>query len=548
MRAILHCLALGALAVFTGTSWGGPNANGVLIVHANPPDQFSSCVYEHEGSFCSLNDRCVALDACEHAITRVNGSSPQVWTVIAAFPSGASPRYVGLTFGLRYPAGLAVVTVENCADFELSDSNWPASSSGTALVWNTTQTDPLGVIYAFSGYNDGPPALFEVTAHPTQGGYFGDDSIPSVLDPIAGYGALGFDQPGVLVCPSGTPPQGACCLPSGDCLEILASECAAQGGTYLGDGVSCQSANCPAPTGACCVDLGQCMTLSEADCVGVGGAYQGDGTSCSPNPCAELFGACCLFNGVCVEGTESYCAEQLGSFEGSGSDCDPNPCPPGGACCLPSGACRLFTEYVCEFNHGSWMGPGSSCDEIECTPQLQGACCFDNGTCFLVYGDECVAGNGLFQGDGTPCEPSPCPPLGACCLPDRCTRLWESECLAMSGAWIGPNTDCDPYPCPGPAGGCCLPDESCVFVLPSDCFAAGGTFLGPNVTCESWDCSGGVPVGACCIILECQILSQDSCWQNGGNYIGDGTSCDPTPCYTVPTRHATWGGIKARYR
>ena len=41
---------------------------------------------------------------------------------------------------------------------------------------------------------------------------------------------------------------GACCLPSGACLDVTSATCAAQGGTYQGDGTSCATVTCTVPT------------------------------------------------------------------------------------------------------------------------------------------------------------------------------------------------------------------------------------------------------------------------------------------------------------
>ncbi len=51
--------------------------------------------------------------------------------------------------------------------------------------------------YWFAGYNYyHAPTEFSLIAHPEQGGYFVDDSKPGVMDPIAGYGTLGFNTAG----------------------------------------------------------------------------------------------------------------------------------------------------------------------------------------------------------------------------------------------------------------------------------------------------------------------------------------------------------------
>ncbi len=42
---------------------------------------------------------------------------------------------------------------------------------------------------------------------------------------------------------------------------------------------------CCGDTGACCID-GMCSITTEEDCTGMGGTYLGNGTTCDPNPCA----------------------------------------------------------------------------------------------------------------------------------------------------------------------------------------------------------------------------------------------------------------------
>jgi hypothetical protein len=54
------------------------------------------------------------------------------------------------------------------------------------------------------GYSYGAtPALFRLRDNPDPqlGGEFADDRWPAVFDPIAGYGSIGFDQPGETACP-----------------------------------------------------------------------------------------------------------------------------------------------------------------------------------------------------------------------------------------------------------------------------------------------------------------------------------------------------------
>lgn len=75
--------------------------------------------------------------------------------------------------------------------------------------------------------------------------------------------------------------------------------------------------------GACCYDDGTCEEVSEFDCRTSGGTYQGDGTTCEDVECT---GACC--EPTCVEDlTPDQCEEDGGEFQGFGTTCDPNPCP-----------------------------------------------------------------------------------------------------------------------------------------------------------------------------------------------------------------------------
>jgi hypothetical protein len=55
-------------------------------------------------------------------------------------------------------------------------------------------------------------------------------------------------QAGTVLTLTGNPgPTGACCHTNGTCSIRTAASCAAAGGTYRGDGVTCANANCPPP-------------------------------------------------------------------------------------------------------------------------------------------------------------------------------------------------------------------------------------------------------------------------------------------------------------
>ncbi len=104
-----------------------------------------------------------------------------------------------------------------------------------------------------------------------------------------GAAVNGVSGTGTLTIQCDSPVTGACCMPDGSCTTETSADCATNGGTYQGDGITCGAANCPQPTGACCMPDGSCTTETSADCATNGGTYQGDGVTCGaancPQPC-----------------------------------------------------------------------------------------------------------------------------------------------------------------------------------------------------------------------------------------------------------------------
>lgn len=100
---------------------------------------------------------------------------------------------------------------------------------------------------------------------------------------------------------AGIPQMGACCK-NGNCQQRTVSTCDSGGGTFLGVGISCaRDGNCP---GACCNPelpesrrLGGRKLDEVATCVGgffsanscraSGGTFQGDGTTCDMTSCGN---------------------------------------------------------------------------------------------------------------------------------------------------------------------------------------------------------------------------------------------------------------------
>jgi len=222
-------LAVAALSCMGSAALAGPNAGGTLIAALSVGTVYTT---DNTG-YCGSSTTTV----CDGAVVQLDGELPGVINVIAAFPGPS--RLAGLTFGVSYTAGVLIIEGGHCGDFELPDGTWPASGTGTAVTWGSAQTDQLVEVYWFAAYTYGTPESLGLIAHPGQGGNFADDDVPSNIDPITGYGVFGFNMPGQVACPDGGPGPGACCFADGSCSVLLQTECEAGGGTFQGEGSSC---------------------------------------------------------------------------------------------------------------------------------------------------------------------------------------------------------------------------------------------------------------------------------------------------------------------
>ena len=427
----------------------GPNRGGTLVLHLDPTVAYSE---EGLGTDCSLDP---GVGSCADIVARTDLEEAVVVYAVALFPDGSAPRLVGLTFGIDYPDCVQLVEWQTCGDFELSDGFWPAPGSGTAMTWAEPQTDLAVPVYRFVAQGiAAEPGELALSVHPTQGALFADDSVPSILDPIAGLGSFGFFRDGVTPCPQPQEPIGACCFDDGTCTLLTIPDCEMAGGSLIGVNVPCNPNPCPQPTGACCFADGSCH-VQTADACGVdGGAYQGDNTLCDPNPCPQPTGACCFPDGSCQVLSSEDCGLASGDYQGDNTLCNPNPCPqPIGACCFPDGSCQVLTSVDCGLAGGAYQGDDALCDPNPCPPPAHGACCYASGSCLVQTQAQCVQDGGDYQGDDTLCEPNPCPiPTdGACCLSlGTCEVLEETECGIDGGAFQGVGTVCVPNPCPQP--------------------------------------------------------------------------------------------------
>ena len=245
-------------------------------------------VYTSDASaYPSQAPACVGVDA-ELPLGVPESGAGWVWKVYAAFPPDAAPRLKALVFGAQFPSEVAVVAgglPDPVADFEIAQAGWPLTSGGgVGLSFGLVKTTTMVECYWLAGYGYGPPGSWAITAHPSQGMVFVDDSVPPVEDTIVALGSLGFGQAGVVTCPPGNDDPGACCFADGSCQILPPSACAAAGGTFLG--LSCEPNPClqPPAEGACCIGI-ECRWYTPEQCTAGGGEFFGAGVPCDPNPC-----------------------------------------------------------------------------------------------------------------------------------------------------------------------------------------------------------------------------------------------------------------------
>lgn len=512
-HACCFAVLLIVVSVFPPPAHAGPNQGGSILLHWNAAAPYTSEPVWLDGG----------LQSCAQATPRAPAASTlpnppaderAIWFVYAAFPGGGSPRLRGITFGVTYTPFLSGTGVSldwhlappNCTEIPTPNPAWPLPGSGTSVVFPNTLTAPLTEIYMFAGYGS-PGEFFSLRTHPTQFTAFGDDATPPRLDPIAGFGSLGFGVDGVPACP---PPSGACCFVDGRCLIRTPDLCQSEDGNYQGDEVPCTPDICVESVAACCLSDGSCRQLTPAQCAALGGHWDLSVPSCEPNPCPQP-GACCLPDGSCQILAEPFCQEGGGTWQGPGTGCDPHPCSPPGACCMPDGSCVLLVQVYC--TSVDWR-PDTTCQPNPCPEP--GACCFPDGSCVYLVESECTTGN--WRPHAT-CHPSPCPQPGACCHPDgTCEYVVEPEC--DTGTWLA-RDDCQPNPCPRP-GACCHPDGSCVYVMQSEC---QNYIWHPYTPCDPNPCDD---FGACCHPDgTCERVLEPAC--EHGAWI-EGAECTPDPC------------------
>ena len=162
---------------------------------------------------------------------------------------------------------------------------------------------------------------------------------------------------------------GACCTPSGLCVEASDEvNCEGIGGTWT-SGAACSDVNCAPPSNdvpCCFASTGGCLELTLEDCLSAGGVPGPEGLPCDQHTCFPV-GAVCMPNGGCLDGLTPEEAETIGgTFMGDGTSCAVVDCPePTAACCFASGFCLVLTESECATASGTWSQVGTDCEDLD---------------------------------------------------------------------------------------------------------------------------------------------------------------------------------------
>lgn len=539
MRTVLWLLA--CLALSTTPAPAGPNAGGVITVHHNAAVTYTADPGWIDGALAGSGYVHSEAPAASGPFPLPDDGQKVVWFAYALFPNGSQPRLKTVTFGHDFtPFANSTGVKIDWAEAEPGSSQqttagWPTQpNSGTSLVLSTTHTSLVTELYTFAGYGTSGQ-IYALRQHPTAPSEFGDDSIAALVDPIGGFGSMGFGVYGTPVWPV---VHGACCWLDGTCVFTSYPNC--QTGTWYPN-VVCSPDLCPAspPEGACCdFATGWCEITTVENC---SYTWLGENVPCSQYTCMmpELVGACCNpITGACFITFEAGCAYTWLALV----PCSPNPCPPPieGACCDPEGVCVVTIHADCA-PPNMWNPEWTSCEPNPCE-EPGGACCHLDGSCLFLHSDDCSTGSWTA---GMDCYPNPCPQHGACCdvATADCHITTEDECDYV---WLGVNVPCSPATCfeMHIHGACCNPmTGACLSTHAEDCTY---TWLA-MVPCTPNPCPPPA-VGACCDPEGvCAVTTQGDCGEPSVWY-PEWTSCEPNPCSPVPVERSTWGRIKARYQ
>ncbi len=378
------------------------------------------------------------------------------------------------------------------------------------------------------------------------------------------------------------------------CSIITETECLSAGGTYEGDGTTCDPLPC-GPTGACCsADFGSCtddLTVQECSALDETATWL-EGETCAeacvptipeglvineywaddndglagPDQAEfiELYCPSCggdSLNGlsvIVVEGDDSTTPNEfrdrrvLGQYDLTGFTM-----PLDGYFLMAGGNLAEVTGQ--EVDYGFSLGDlqnGAQTYAIVRTLDIA----YDEGTQQLSAASVAAITANLIDGVATVAD-SPnnntyfgapvIGPMGSGFAPDTASRIPNGVDTDTPGDW----TTQDNFPAvllydandllstPGYAntttilGVCCDGTDTCSELTKTDCEDGdplGGVWQGRflDVNCGDPNLNPCLPYGACCLPdLSCVLANEDACVNTlGGTYKGDDSVCDPDPC------------------
>jgi len=325
----------------------------------------------------------------------------------------------------------------------------PADIDGDGVVG---VNDVLGIIGSWGDCGDGTyRPLGDIAPLPN------GDCCVDVQDVLAVVGSFGAD------CAV----YGACCYSDGSCADgSTADDCAAAGGSYLGDNSMCADGGCVA--GACCISTTECADLTGDACNALGGDYEGDGTSCAAVDCAAVTAGDECSSAIAVyDGANAF---DISDMTPSAGDPDELECPVLG-----------WVGFTVQDGWYSYVATGGLTHFTTCD-----ATSFD--TSMVLYSSDCttqVACNGDSAG-GAGCQ--------------TYYSEFTYDCTAGTtyyvrmGGWqgaFGAGTLTITAPQTG-SGACCMTDGSCIDEMDAaDCNAFGGNFAGDGTACADDPCAAG---------------------------------------------------------
>ena len=319
-------------------------------------------------------------------------------------------------------------------------------------------------------------------------------------------------------CPGGGGPVGACCLGE-DCWAIGEADCAALGGSYAGDGTSCDDVTCEPPSKGICCEPGQvpgCIDASCANAVCVA----------LPDCCDVLWDADCatLAIDLCndCDGTTDF--NRFAIDFGMAPGCGPSPVFTGtfdgttGFVGMELTDCGVIESPTLDVGDGLVL-------------QFVNASGWNNTDGFPANEVPALTGDHFFSSalgadDPVAFSVSGADPSDVLVLEFVDRRGAETALVTFEGVTTLVDREAEGRFTDVSQGG--VTGQSTYSGSFTNAAGVGeGNLAGARITVIR---SGGQVGGACCLGESCWTVGEAVCDALGGEYLGDGTSCRKLSC------------------